>query len=249
VGVTKGYGTYCPVSLAAEIVGERWTIPLLLALTTGTLRFNELRRALPRIPPSTLSQRLRSLEDAGVVRRRRSRGEEALGSEYALTEAGLALEPVLHDLGYWAHRWARDLVPDDLDTRTLAWSMHTRLDTEAMPDGRTVLEFDLSGDAAHCGRFWLVHEDGRVEVCVKHPGHEVSVRVVGDLRVFTEAWRGFRSLRAEIAAGRVRLEGPRALVRAFPGWLLLSAAADTERLRPGRERALRRRTAGRAGAR
>jgi DNA-binding HxlR family transcriptional regulator len=62
----RGYGTYCPVSLAAEIVGERWTIPLLLVLCDDArLRFNEMRRALPRIPPSTPVQRLRSLEDAG----------------------------------------------------------------------------------------------------------------------------------------------------------------------------------------
>lgn len=236
----RGYGTYCPVSLAAEIVGERWTIPLLLVLCDDArLRFNEMRRALPRIPPSTLVQRLRSLEDAGVVSKRRVRGEEAY--EYTLTEAGRDLESILHDLGYWGHRWARDLVADDLDTRTLAWSIHHRIDTEAMPEGRTVIEFDLSGEAAHYSRFWIVHSDGAVDVCIKPPGHETDLRVIADLRRFTEAWRGFRSLRAEIEAGRIRLEGPHALKRALPKWLLLSAAAPEPRLRSGRERRLRAR--------
>ncbi len=239
--MSKGYGTYCPVSLAAEVVGERWTIPLLVALgDDDTLRFNEMRRALPRIPPSTLTQRLRSLEDAGLVEKRRVRGDDAY--EYFLSESGRDLEPILYELGYWGQRWARDLVPDDLDTRTLGWSMHYRMNAEAMPPGRTVIEFDLSGEGAHCGRFWIVHEGGKVDVCVKHPGYDVDLRVTADLRLFTEAWRGFRSLRAEIAAGRIRLHGPRALQRDFPNWLLLSVAAPVERERPGRERTLRRRT-------
>jgi hypothetical protein len=170
---------------------------------------------------------------------------ETPGHEEGLRDLLRELEPIIMDLGYCGQRWARDMVTDDLDTRSLAWSVHKRLDTQAMPKGRTVLEFELAGEGAHSGRFWIVHRDGAVDVCAKHPGHEIDLRVVSDLRRFVEAWRGFRSLESELTAGRIRLEGPRELQRAFLRWLLLSAAAQVERRRAGRERALTRRAANR----
>ena len=238
----NGHGTYCPVSLAAETVGERWTIPLLLALIDGYSRFNELRRAMPRISPSTLSQRLQHLEDAGVVARSGSRDG---GHRYDLTEAGHELEPIVRALGAWGQRWARDLAPEDLDTRSLGWSIHRRMDTDAMPPGRTVIEFDLDGEAAYSAPFWIVHEDGKVDVCIRHPGCDADLTVRAELRRFVEVWRGFRSLEQEIARRRIRVQGPRELRRAFPRWLLLSELAGVERRRPGTERRVYLRSAAR----
>lgn len=188
-----------------------------------------------------LSQRLAQLERAGLVERRPA----ARGHEYVLTEAGRELEPIVMDIAAWGQRWARDMVDDDLDPGFLAWSMHTRLDTEAMPPGRTAIEFEFSGAPADCRRFWLINEDGVVDMCLKHPGHGVDLRVTADLRRFVEAWRGFRTLRREIENGAIRLEGPTALRRGFPGWLRLSALAPHPRLRAGDER---RTAAGRAQA-
>jgi hypothetical protein len=65
------------------------------------------------------------------------------GHEEGLRDLPRELEPIMMDLGYCGQRWARDMVTDDLDTRSLAWSVHKRLDTQAMPKGRTVLEFEL----------------------------------------------------------------------------------------------------------
>ena len=115
------------------------------------------------------------------------------------------------------------------------------MNVDAMPEGRTVIEFDFSGVPADCNRFWILVNDGAVDCCIRHPGFESDVRVVSDLRRFVEAWRGFRSLKDEPAAGRIKLYGPPALKRAFPSWLLLSMAAHVERQRPGRERGVSRR--------
>jgi len=242
--MANGYGMYCPVALATEILGERWSILVVMVVIDGVTRFNEMLRALPRISPSVLSQRLRSLEDAGVIVKQNGPGG---GHEYQLTEAGRELEPIVMNLGAWGQRWARDLALDDLDPLSLAWSIHLRLNTDAMPTGRTVVEFEFSGVPADCSRFWIVTRDGVVDMCVKHPGFDVDLCVISDLRRFVEAWRGFRSLRAELAAGRIRLEGPRDLQRAFPNWLRLSSLAHVERQRPGRERTLSRRSRARAG--
>jgi hypothetical protein len=125
----------------------------------------------------------------------------------------------------------------------LAWSMHLRMNVEALPPGRTVIEFEFTGSTSGFSRFWIVSNDGRVDLCVQHPGYEPDLRVRSEIRRFVDTWRGFRSLRSEIRSGRIRLDGPPALKRAFPKWLLLSSLADVERERTGRERTLARRRA------
>ena len=138
-------------------------------------------------------------------------------------------------LAVWGQHWARDMCFDDLDPGFLAWSMHMSLNTGRMPSGRTVLGFEFSGAPRDCRRFWLVNEDGDVDMCLKDPGYEVDVYVRSDLRRFIEAWRGIRDLRAEIRAGAIKLIGPPALTRRFPEWLKLSQLAPYPRRRPGRE--------------
>ncbi len=233
------YGQYCPVALATEILGERWTILVVLALMDGVSRFNDLQRALPRISATMLSQRLRTLEDAGILLKQPARSGR--GHEYSLTEAGRELEGVVMGLGHWGQRWARDMQLDDLDPRHLAWSIHLRMNTEEMPAGRTVLQFEFTRAPDDCKRFWIIHTDGKIDMCIEHPGFDVSLMIRSDLRRFVEAWRGIRSLETELAAGRIRLEGPLELKRSFPNWLLLSALAHVERKRAGRERTARQR--------
>jgi DNA-binding HxlR family transcriptional regulator len=82
--VSTTYGQFCPVSKAAEVVCERWTPLIVRELLAGSSRFNELRRGLPGCSSALLSQRLKSLERAGVIVR-----TEADGSvRYQMTDAG-----------------------------------------------------------------------------------------------------------------------------------------------------------------
>jgi hypothetical protein len=127
------------------------------------------------------------------------------------------------------------MTDDDLDPAFLVWSMHLRIDTAAMPAGQTVIEFQFSGSPTDCRQFWLVNRSGAVEMCLKDPGLDADLLVRSRLRLFVEAWRGFRDLRAEIAAGRIKLYGERQLKEVFPTWLQLSALAPNARMRPGRE--------------
>lgn len=223
------YGQFCPVALASEVLAERWTLLVIRELLAGARRFNEIRRGVPRLSATLLKQRLLTLEDEGIVERVQSEKSAAAG--YRLTPAGLALRPVVAAIGEWGQRWARDIEDKDLDPGWLVWSMHRRLNTQAMPPGRTVIEFEFTDARASERKFWLVHGDGSVDVCIKDPGYESTVRVVTTLRRWAEVWRGLRPLGEELRAGAIRLEGSSEHRRAFPQWLLLSAYAPIARQR------------------
>ncbi len=232
----NGYGQYCPLALASELLCRRWTVLVISRLLDGCTTFNEIHQGVPRISPSLLSTRLKELEHAGLLRRRKAGNR----NRYELTEAGCGLDGIVDGMAVWGQHWARDMTLDDLDPAFLAWSMHLRLDGAAMPPGRTVLQFEFSGAPADCRRFWLVNTDGNVDMCLKHPGFDTDLLIDADLRAFVETWRGFRDLREEIRASRIRLTGPRDLKKAFPDWLKLSALAPYERKADGRERRLAR---------
>jgi DNA-binding HxlR family transcriptional regulator len=97
----------CPHFHAAiELIGKRWTGAIVSALTEGPLRFGELGRAVPGLSDRLLSQRLRELEDAGVVEREVEPGTPVRVS-YSLTEKGADLRPAISELRAWARRWKR----------------------------------------------------------------------------------------------------------------------------------------------
>jgi DNA-binding HxlR family transcriptional regulator len=219
------YGQFCPVALASEVLAERWTLLVVRELLAGARRFNDIRRGVPRLSATLLKQRLLTLEHAGIVARKTT----ARGPEYFLSEAGLSLRSVVTSIGEWGQRWARDIRPEDLDPGWLVWTMHRRLNTAAMPPGRTVIQIEFVDAPAKQRRFWLVHCDGKVDVCLKDPGYDTTVRVSTRVRTLAEVWRGIRSAKDELRAGHIHLEGASDYRRAFPRWLLLSVYAPIER--------------------
>ena len=100
----------CPVCLTADVVCGKWTLLLVRDLAAGTSRFCELERSLAGISPRTLSLRLRALEEEGVVERQ-TFGEVPPRVEYALTEKGLALLPIIDGMREYGRRW---LAADDV---------------------------------------------------------------------------------------------------------------------------------------
>lgn len=227
--MSSEFGQFCPVALASETLTQKWMLLIVRELCAGAGRFSDIRRGVPRISATLLKQRLDTLERAGLVERRRMQSGGALA--YKLTEAGEDLRPVLASIGAWGQRWARDIRPEDLDPGWLVWAMHRRLDTSAMPPGRTVIEIVFKGAPANQRRFWLVSQNESVEVCVRPPGFDADLTVRVSVLVMAEIWRGLRPIAPEISAGRLELEGKASLRRAFPGWLMLSVYAPIERKR------------------
>ena len=227
----KGYGQFCPVAMAAEIFAERWTPLILRELFCGAHRFNDIRRGVPLISRSLLSQRLRELEDGGVISSRPLAAGR--GREYSLTKAGEEFRDVVDGLGAWGQRWASNQFdPDNLDVGVLMWNVHRRIDVERLPPGRTVVRFDLRGMAAHCKAlrtWWLVLQRPEVDLCLKDRGFDVDVTVSADAGALARVWMGQLTFGQALRSGAVRVEGPRALVQAFPAWLLLSHFAHVAR--------------------
>jgi DNA-binding HxlR family transcriptional regulator len=204
----RGYGQFCPVAMAAEVFAERWTPLVLRELLYGHTRFNELRRGVPLMSPSLLSQRLKQLQFAGLVERTRSADG---GWEYRLTEAGNQLRPVVEGLGAWGLRWLQHQTPDrNLDVALLMWDMRRNLSRKVVPpEGRTVIEFCFKGVPSAKRYWWLVFDGGEVDLCIKRPGFEVDLRVDTTVRTLTDIWMGQAKLKDALEAETLRLEGAR----------------------------------------
>jgi DNA-binding HxlR family transcriptional regulator len=96
----RSYRDACGIARALDVVGDRWALLVIRDLLLGPKRFTDLRAGLPGVSPDVLSQRLRELEDAGLLTRRRL-PPPAASQVYELTERGQALEPLLLELGRW----------------------------------------------------------------------------------------------------------------------------------------------------
>ena len=224
----KSYGQFCPLALASEIVGERWTPLILRELMLGARRFNDIHRGVPRMSPSLLSQRLQTLRKAGVIERAVVDGH----AEYHPTAAGEELLPVIASLAHWGKRWLPATLSDEnADPDLIVWDMHRRMDLARVPERRTVIEIEFCDQPASRQRRWLVGNRSGMEMCIKDPGYEVDLLVRTDSRTITLVWYGDLPLRRAIEQGAIRLYGPPSLCRDFPSWLQLSAIAGVPRQR------------------
>ena len=230
----KGYGQFCPVARAAEILAERWTPLVVRELLSGSVRFNDLQRGVPRMSSSLLSRRLKDLEFAGIIERRRA--EKGPGWEYHLTGAGRELLPIIEGMGLWAQRWSRnDLVADDnLDPDLLMWDIRRNVSAEGMPvDRRFTVRFEFPGVPSNRRRYWIVFDHGEADLCAKDPGFEVDLYLSAKLRSLVEVWLGHVSLDRALRAGDLELEGSRQDLRRFRDWFALSLFAEAGRQPPG----------------
>jgi DNA-binding HxlR family transcriptional regulator len=115
----RSYGQYCSVAKALDVIGDRWTLLIIRELLTqGPCRYTDLRNGLPGIATNLLSDRLRDLESAGVVRRAEAAPPIAT-TLFQLTGAGAELEPVLTALGGWGLRYMTQ--PADSDEFRSHW--------------------------------------------------------------------------------------------------------------------------------
>jgi len=207
-----------------ELLDQRWTLLLVRELMSGSERFNDLRRGLPRMSPTLLSTRLHQLVHAGIVDRHGDGPE----TRYVLSAAGKELRPIVEALGAWGVRWIGELGDVDLDPKLLLWDMRRNVDLAVVPPGRTVVHFDFPGTRP-AGRWWLVVTGDDVDVCDADPGHPVDVTVTTPLRTMVAIWRGDASWTGATRSGDLRIDAPSQLARRVPSWFRLSPFAAVPR--------------------
>ncbi|QBI21343.1 transcriptional regulator [Egibacter rhizosphaerae] len=218
------YGQFCPVAKATEVLDQRWTLLVVRELLAGSNRFNDLHRGVPRMSRTLLSQRLHALVRAGLVDRHEGDG----GPTYELTATGWELEPVLDALGRWGVRWMGSPGEEDLDPALLVWDMHRRVDSDAIPDGRTVVRLRFPDVLAALRDWWLVITREEVDVCESDPGFDVDVAIEAPIRTMVEVWRGDIGWDDALRGG-LRLSGPEHLRRRVDAWFRLSEYASVPR--------------------
>ncbi len=223
------YGQFCPVAMAAEMLCTRWTIVLVREMVAGSTRFNDLRRGVPRMSPSLLSQRLKELEVAGIVSRGPADDEPGV-QEYRLTKAGHDLQSIIEAFGIWGQKWIETQATlENLDPSLLMWDMRRNLDPSPLPDRRTVISFlypELAGGRRH---WWLVVEPfGDVDLCSTDPGYDVDLWVTTNLRTMTEIWMGLA--RVDQVRDKIQFEGDPAMASTMQTWLGLSPFSSQSKL-------------------
>jgi hypothetical protein len=171
-----------------------------------------------------LSARLRELLDAGVIVHE--------GDGYRLTEAGNDLMGVVTELGTWGQKWLpRAIADDELDVDALLWDMRRRVDLERLPRQPTVVRIEVS-DLRRSTPRWLLLRPSEISLCRTNPGFAESLTMRSDRRTLIGWWRGDFSYQEARRRG-LRLDGPPALTRAFPGWfqryLLAEVVSETSR--------------------
>lgn len=220
------YGQFCTVARGAEVFGQRWTPLVVRELLCGSTRFNDIRRGVPRMSATLLAQRLRSLEEVGVIKRVAGGGG---GPEYHLTGAGEELRPIVMALGHWGARWIGSrLKRGQLDAGFLMWDIRRFVRLDLVPRRRqVVIQFRFTDARPGERRWWLVIDNGSADLCRDDPGSEVTLVVESSVLALTEIWTGDRVATDALASRAVRVNGAARDARDVWRWLGRSAFAET----------------------
>jgi DNA-binding HxlR family transcriptional regulator len=214
----RTYGDRCGVARALDVVGERWGLLVVRELLLGPKRFTDLRAGLPHLSPDVLAQRLRELEQAGVLHRR-TLAPPAGSRVYELTDRGQQLEPVVLALG----RWGSEAPFPPGGEVFGADSAMLALKTLVTPSAADGLDASLE---LHLGehRFRARVAGGRFELS-RGSAEQLDATIETDPATLAAVlWHG-RSLTQALRSGALRIEGDRAAVDYFLGLFPLPDAA------------------------
>jgi DNA-binding HxlR family transcriptional regulator len=208
MGNKRTYGDACGVARALDRVGERWALMVVRELLLGPKRFTDLRTGLPGVSADVLAQRLRELEEAGVVAKRRL-PPPAASQVYELTGWGRELEPVVLALGRWGARAAAPPEGDGMSLDAHLVSLRTLFDAERAGGFRGRVALRLDGDDFHA----IVGDDG---IEAGRGGCEApDATITSAAGTLIALLHGRRDMPEALAAGDVELAGDRDLVERF----------------------------------
>jgi DNA-binding HxlR family transcriptional regulator len=199
--MAKSFDQYCPIAHALSLVGDRWSLLVVRELLKGPKRYTDLAAGLPGIGTNILAARLRTLEDGGVVRKRKL-PPPAASTVYELTEYGEGLDEVMYAMARWGIRTLGPPGPaDDLDH---AWGLNAfpaMFDPEAARGLVATVAFRVDDDA-----FTVALNDGcmRVEEGV---AERADLELAADMETFYALASGDLDPRGAVSDGRLEARG------------------------------------------
>lgn len=216
----KSFGQFCPLAQASQLLCERWTLLLVREFIAGSTRFSELQKGVPLMSPTLLSTRLKQLCESGVI----TKSGKGSKTAYKLTKAGTELTPIVQLLGAWGHRWVQtSLVVQDLDASLLMWDMRRTVSRDEFPSQRIIVQFEYSDASKGATDWWLVSENGEVDLCLTEPAGEVDIVIKSALATMTAVWTCQTSFKKCVRNGEILVYGDPKLVKKLQDWLQASA--------------------------
>ena len=200
----RRYDDPCGIARALDLIGERWALLVVRELIHGPKRFTELRAGLGGISPNVLSQRLQSLSERGILRRRHL-GPPVSSDVYELTVLGDELEPVLLALARWG---SRAIAPHggELSDDAFVIALRTTI-SSVCPDGRFVLDMGTDRFTLEVARGSLSSRRG-----VSGP---TDATISGSAASLRQVTFGGRPAAEAVAAGDIAIAGDEAAAVAF----------------------------------
>lgn len=204
---------YCPVSIGARLIGDRWSLLIVRELLQGATRFSEIHRGLPTLSKSLLSSRLRALVKHGLVEQRNDR----VTGSYHLTPAGEGLRDIIVAVGAWTVQW-RFPAPNAAvaDSPLLLWRMFQALRVDRLPPRRVTVEFTFSD--AEPNRGWLILDGAESSLCMEPPGNDADVMVEGSVEAWLAVWFGHRTYADAVDTRALVLTGTPQLTTDLHRW-------------------------------
>lgn len=204
----RTYDDACTAAHALDLVGERWALLVVRELLLGPKRFTDLRAGLPSASPNVLSQRLRDLEEYGVVRRRKL-APPAGSRVYELTEWGRELRPLVTELARWGSRSPALPREGPMSADSLALALATQFDAGAAHGFEAQISLEVGED-----RLAVSVSGGRIDVVRGAPQQVDAVVSAGSAVLAAVLWDG-RPLTAAQASGELSVRGETEVVRRF----------------------------------
>jgi DNA-binding HxlR family transcriptional regulator len=208
MGTKRSYGDACRFAYALDLIGERWALLIVRELLLGPKRFTDLRHGLPNASPNILSERLRELEQGGVVHRRKL-PPPAASQVYELTEWGKELEPVVTKLGAWGARSPLPPEHQEIGADSIVLALRSLFDPNAVAGLEASYELRL-GD----GQFRVDVSDGELGLErgeVKDP----AVAIKTDAPTLAGLLTGQLPLADALESGTAAVQGSKKEARRF----------------------------------
>lgn len=214
------YGEACPVSKAASILCERWTLQIVREMLMGASRFSELQQFLPKMSPTLLNSRLKSLEQLGILIKTKT--PEKRTYQYFLTPTGQALQGVIGEMGKWGMAWAFESIkPEELNAANIVRDFAVGLRTDNIPSPNFTAQINVLVEGESLQHFIMLR-DGKTQTCDEATGYDVDVYLTASLETLGKIWFGHTSLANALESKLLKVAGHQYYVNNLSKWLGLS---------------------------